>query len=58
MNDKFVLVVTVKIGGEWIFTSEPMTEMWADILLREFILQSEPFAVLRAKKVPVEEKSR
>jgi hypothetical protein len=47
-----VIIVSVEIGGEeYTFTSEPMTDAWADILLREFILQRAPFVVKRAKKI-------
>ena len=52
MMQSYILIVRVQISGmEWTFTSEPMEELWADILLREFISRT-PFEVLRARKVP------
>lgn len=52
-NETHRLVVIVKVGGgEWEFTSEPLQEVWADILLRDFALQESPFVVVRAKKIP------
>jgi len=49
------VVVTVKIGEPWVFTSEPMTAMWGDILLR--LLADGPFEVLKAHLVPAEDEA-
>lgn len=50
------LVVTVHIAGqEWEFVSEPMARLWADILLKEFVIAREPFRVIRAKLLPTTE---
>ena len=52
----YVVVVTVEIGGhDYSFVSEPMAELWVDILMREFILQEAPFRVTKALKVPAGE---
>jgi hypothetical protein len=48
------VVVTIRqIGVEWTFTSEPMTEYWADLLLIE--IARGPFTVTKARVVPVKE---
>lgn len=50
--DRVRVVVTVKIGEPWVFTSEPMTAMWGDILVRQ--LADGPFEVLTAHLIPAE----
>jgi hypothetical protein len=50
--DLVFLVVTVHIANQdWEFVSEPMSRLWADILLKEFIIAREPFKVVKAKLV-------
>ncbi len=52
MTDTYFLVVVVVIAQvEFTFVSEAMSRMWADIVLREFILAKEPFKVVKAKLV-------
>ena len=50
----FTLVVTVRIEGDMCvtFESEPMNEMWADVVLRLFSSRG-TFEVVKARKVPV-----
>lgn len=45
-----VVVTIQQIGLDWTFTSEPMTEFWADMLLVE--IARGPFTVVKAKVVP------
>ena len=52
MVDKRVQATIVIDGNQYVFTSEPLARLWADIILQEFI-RGGPFKVVKAKLIPV-----
>ena len=52
MVDKRVQATIVIDGNQYVFISEPLDRLWADIILQEFI-RGGPFKVVKAKLIPV-----